>query len=241
MSVHGYTDDEFVIDDPVTLIRTKNDQVWSCAMLLALVGKNKTGFIDGSCKRSNTDEFLMGLDDTYMQIRSSKLSRETLPDVRSAYAIISSEESHRVDSGSIAGTSQRSQASAIVHYANQHMTHTDKELDNVHDISHFRIKVGHPNGTEAFISKTGNLRLSNGLVLYDVLVIPKYCVTLFSVHKLAKDKRFSLPLIRADVFFEPGFEYEKCFENWHGHPAESVLKVLTNSLNIDNKDQTIIQ
>ncbi|GJT35508.1 ribonuclease H-like domain-containing protein [Tanacetum coccineum] len=155
-------------------------QVWSCAMLLALEGKNKIGFIDGSCKISNTNEvlgkqwdrvnaiilgwilnsiseelflgnffskrakhvweelketydklnalwkqydamielpkcvcndsegfkkhnqllklmqFIMGLDDSYMQIRSSILSREVLPDVRSAYATISSEESHRV-------------------------------------------------------------------------------------------------------------------------------------------------
>ncbi|GKA88236.1 ribonuclease H-like domain-containing protein [Tanacetum coccineum] len=48
-------------------------------------------------------QFFMGLDDTYMQIKSSILSRETLPDVRSAYATISSEESHRVSSGSIVG------------------------------------------------------------------------------------------------------------------------------------------
>ncbi|GJT76715.1 hypothetical protein Tco_1043440 [Tanacetum coccineum] len=46
-------------------------------------------------------QFLMGLDDSYMQTRSSILSREVLPDVRSAYATISSEESHRVASGSI--------------------------------------------------------------------------------------------------------------------------------------------
>ncbi|GJR94953.1 ribonuclease H-like domain-containing protein [Tanacetum coccineum] len=173
----------------IKLKGTENYQVWSCAMLLALEGKNKIGFIDGSCKRSNTDEvlgqifskrakhvweelketydkvdgsimfglhnqintlkqngsyiadcyhklnslwkqydamielpkcvcnaskgfkkhnqllklmqFLMGLDDSYMQIRSSILSRETLPDVRSAYATISSEESHRVAVGSI--------------------------------------------------------------------------------------------------------------------------------------------
>nr|GEX46943.1 ribonuclease H-like domain-containing protein [Tanacetum cinerariifolium] len=57
--------------------------------------------------------FLMGLDDTYMQIRSSILYIETLPDVRSAYAIISNEESHRVASGSISKTSQRSQTSAF--------------------------------------------------------------------------------------------------------------------------------
>ncbi|GKC68378.1 hypothetical protein Tco_1100976, partial [Tanacetum coccineum] len=53
------------------------------------------------------------LDDTYMQIRSSILSRETLPDVKSVYAIISSKESHMVASGSISGTSQRSQTSTF--------------------------------------------------------------------------------------------------------------------------------
>ncbi|GJX19470.1 ribonuclease H-like domain-containing protein [Tanacetum coccineum] len=51
-------------------------------------------------------QFLMGLDDTYMQIRSSILFRETLPDVRSAYAIISNDESHMFASDSIPGTSQ---------------------------------------------------------------------------------------------------------------------------------------
>ncbi|GKA11826.1 ribonuclease H-like domain-containing protein [Tanacetum coccineum] len=256
MSVHGYTDDDYEYESDggnVTLISkldvssplhlhpndsatltvvsvklkgTENYQVWSCAMLLALEGKNKTGFIDGSCRRSNTDEilgkqwdrvnavvlgwilnsiseelflgqifskraknvwdelkdtydkvdgsvtfnlhhkinslsqngssiadyyhklnalwkqfdalvqlprctchaaedfkkhnslmklmqFLMGLDDSYMQIRSNILSRDPLPDVRGAYAIISSEESHRVVSSSSVGTSQRSQSSVF--------------------------------------------------------------------------------------------------------------------------------
>nr|GEU32723.1 ribonuclease H-like domain-containing protein [Tanacetum cinerariifolium] len=102
----------------IKLKRTKNYQVWSCAMLLDLEGKDKIGFIDGSCKRSNTDEvlgfkkhnqlmklmkFLMGLDDSYMKIKSSILSEEVLPDVRSTYATISSEESHRVTSSSVSG------------------------------------------------------------------------------------------------------------------------------------------
>ncbi|GKE24157.1 ribonuclease H-like domain-containing protein [Tanacetum coccineum] len=42
----------------IKLKGTKNYQVWSCAMLLALEGKNKIGFIDGSCKRSNTNDIL---------------------------------------------------------------------------------------------------------------------------------------------------------------------------------------
>ncbi|GKA63835.1 hypothetical protein Tco_0763441 [Tanacetum coccineum] len=59
-------------------------------------------------------QFIMGLDDSYMLIRSSILSRETLPDVRSVYATISSEKSHRVVVGSIVGSSQKNQASAFV-------------------------------------------------------------------------------------------------------------------------------
>ncbi|GJX03207.1 ribonuclease H-like domain-containing protein [Tanacetum coccineum] len=385
----------------IKLKGTENYQVWSCAMLLALEGKNKIGFIDGSCKRSNTNkvlgkqwdrvnaivlgwilnsiskelflgkkiskrakhvweelketcdkvdrsimfglhnqintlkqndssiadyyhklnalwkqydamielpkcvcnasegfkkhnqllklmQFLMGLDDSYMQIRNSILSRETLPDVRSAYVTISSEESHRVAVGSIAGSSQRNQASAFVSNAkwgsglvcenygfngltidrcfkiigyhayfrtkktgqnfkkqsvsnnnsvrkslsfgfsdeqmatllslikdnkigknvqanmagvNQHMTYTAKGLDNVVDISHLKIKVGHPNGTEAFISKIGNLKLSNGLTLYDVMVIPEYCVTLFSVHKMAKENKIFVVFDESKCYF----------------------------------------
>ncbi|GKE48457.1 hypothetical protein Tco_1479715 [Tanacetum coccineum] len=57
--------------------------------------------------------FLMGLDDCYMQIRSDILSRDELPDVRSAYSIISSEESHRVVFSFGSGNSQRSQSSVF--------------------------------------------------------------------------------------------------------------------------------
>ncbi|GKA65393.1 ribonuclease H-like domain-containing protein [Tanacetum coccineum] len=173
MSIHNSDDGDDYLKDPDTLISkldmsdplhlhpndstaltvvsiklkgTENYQVWFCAMLLALEGINKTGFIDGSCRRSHTYEvlekqwdrvnvvlpkcvchaaddfrkhnqliqFLMGLDYSSMQIRSSILSREVLPDARSVYATISSEESHRVASCSIFGSSQRNQASAFV-------------------------------------------------------------------------------------------------------------------------------
>ncbi|GKD18975.1 ribonuclease H-like domain-containing protein, partial [Tanacetum coccineum] len=216
MSLHGYSNREYDVGDEnnVTLISkldvshplhlhpndfvaltvvsvklkgTENYQVWSCVMLLALEGKNKTGFIDGTCRRTKhvweelketydkvdgsvtfslhhkihtlsqngssiagyyqklnalwkqfdalielprctchaaddfkkhnqlmkLMQFFMGLDDHYMQIRSSILSREVLPDVRSAYAIISSEESNRITSGRVSKPSQRSQASAF--------------------------------------------------------------------------------------------------------------------------------
>ncbi|GJT63168.1 ribonuclease H-like domain-containing protein [Tanacetum coccineum] len=376
----------------VVLIKLKgtgNYQVWSCAMLLALEGKNKIGFIDGSCKRSNTYEvlgkqwdrydamvelpkcvcnasegfkkhnqllklmqFLMGLNDSYMQIKSSILSKETLPGVRSAYAIISSEESYRVAVGSIAGSSQRNQACAFVsnvpnsqsfqrsnqnfnvgplrpnnmnnnrqgggcfkiigyptdfgkkkscqnfkkqsvsnnNYvrksspsgftdeqmtilislikdnkvgkkcagqygsngkiidsgANQHMTYTDKELDDVLDISHLKIKVGHPNGTEAYISKIENLRLSNDLTLYDVMVIPEYCVTLILVHKLVKENKVIVAFdenrcyfLNQDLNLKNVLGIGEQCEGLLGHPADHVLNVLKDSLNIDKKDNIV--
>ncbi|GJR27973.1 ribonuclease H-like domain-containing protein [Tanacetum coccineum] len=216
MSVHNSENgDDYIEDpDPVTLISKLdisdplhlhpnvttaltivsiklkgNYQVLSCAMLLALEGKNKTGFIDGTCKRSNTDEVL---GKQWARVNAIVLGWIL---------------------NSISEELFLCQMAKHV-WANQHMTYTDKELDNVLDITHLRIKVGHPNGTKVYISKIGNLKLSNGLTLYDVMVVPEYCVTLISVHKLAK-------------------------ENKLGHPAEPVLNVLKDSLQIDKKDNII--
>ncbi|GJT03482.1 ribonuclease H-like domain-containing protein [Tanacetum coccineum] len=92
MFVHGYTDDdEFVCNNP-TLI-------------------SKLDVSDPLHLHPNdsaTLTFIKGLDECYMQIRSIILFRDVLLDVRGAYAIISSEESHRVVSRS--GTTQRSQS-----------------------------------------------------------------------------------------------------------------------------------
>ncbi|GJZ66691.1 hypothetical protein Tco_0623387 [Tanacetum coccineum] len=85
--------------------------------------------------------------------------------------------------------------------ANQHMTYTDKDLDNVLGISLLKIKVGHPNRTEAFISKIRNLKLSNGLTLYDVMVIPEYCVTLIFVHKIAKENNIFIVFDESKCYF----------------------------------------
>ncbi|GKG16930.1 hypothetical protein Tco_0361887, partial [Tanacetum coccineum] len=85
--------------------------------------------------------------------------------------------------------------------ANQHMTDSGKGLYNVHDISHLKIKVAHPNRTETFISKIGSLKLPNGLILFDVLVIPEYCVTLIFVHKLAKDNKIFVAFDESRCYF----------------------------------------
>ncbi|GJR55062.1 ribonuclease H-like domain-containing protein, partial [Tanacetum coccineum] len=250
---------------------TENYQVWSCVMLLAFEGKNKIGFIDGTYKRSNTYDilgtqwdrvnaivlgwilnsinediflghilsksakhvweelketydkydalielpkcvcnasesfkkhnqllrlmqFLMGLDDSYMQIRTSILSREVLPDVRSAYATISSEESHRVAADSI-----------II-----------------------------------------NLILSNGLTLYNVMVIPEYCVTLISVHKLVKENKVIVAFdenrcyfLKQDLNPKNVLRIGDQCEGLLGHPADPVLNVLKDTLQIDKKDNVV--
>ncbi|GKC96552.1 ribonuclease H-like domain-containing protein, partial [Tanacetum coccineum] len=150
----------------IKLKRTENYQVWSCAMLLALERKNKTGFIDGSCKRSNTDEILAKLWDRVNAVVlgwilnsiskelflghiffkkgqnmfgknfkklmiNSILSRKVLPDVRSSYATISSEESHKVASSNVSGSSQRSQVSAFVsNVPNKNNFHRNNQNSN---------------------------------------------------------------------------------------------------------------
>ncbi|GJX07953.1 hypothetical protein Tco_0195885 [Tanacetum coccineum] len=62
--------------------------------------------------------------------------------------------------------------------ANQHMTITTKNMFEVTDISDLNLTVRHPNGTMAKIKYVGNLQLSKDVVLYDVLVVSEYCVSL---------------------------------------------------------------
>nr|GEZ38417.1 ribonuclease H-like domain-containing protein [Tanacetum cinerariifolium] len=73
--------------------------------------------------------------------------------------------------------------------ANQHMTVSAKFLVNVIDISNLGLTVGHPNSTQAFITKIGDLKLNDNITLYDVLVVPEYTGSLLSVHKLSRDNK----------------------------------------------------
>ncbi|GKB58682.1 ribonuclease H-like domain-containing protein, partial [Tanacetum coccineum] len=268
MSVHGDTDNEFVndcVDDPFTLISrmdisnplhlhpndstaltvvsiklkgTENYQVWSCAVLLALEGKNKISFIDGSCRRSNNDEakhVWEELKETYDKVDGSI-----------TFSLHHKIHTLRQNGSSIADYYHRlnapwKQFDAMIEFPRCTCHATDefkkhnkfmKLMQFLMDLddSYMQIKipfslekhflmlevlmllllvrnlaklllvallVGHPNGTEAFISKIGNLRLSNGLVLYDVLVIPEYCVTLMLGHPaypVAEQSRKPFPL-----------------------------------------------
>nr|GEU39364.1 putative reverse transcriptase, RNA-dependent DNA polymerase, Gag-polypeptide of LTR copia-type [Tanacetum cinerariifolium] len=64
--------------------------------------------------------------------------------------------------------------------------------------------AGHLNGTLATISYVGNLKLTNNAILYDVLVVPGYCVSLLFVNKLIRDSKMFV-----------GFDENKCYiQDW---------------------------
>ncbi|GKF31931.1 ribonuclease H-like domain-containing protein, partial [Tanacetum coccineum] len=76
----------------VKLTGTENYRAWAAAMKLAINTKNKIEFIEGTCIKSayaNSAPRLIGLNDMFQPIKSSLLSRETLLDVKDAFAIVS--------------------------------------------------------------------------------------------------------------------------------------------------------
>ncbi|GJS75520.1 hypothetical protein Tco_0725401 [Tanacetum coccineum] len=70
------------------------------------------------------------------------------------------------------------------------MTNSTKDMFNVVDISNLMLTVSHPNGTLAKITAIGSLRLTSGIVLFDVLVVLEYNVVLLFVNKMIKDSKF---------------------------------------------------
>ncbi|GJW49658.1 ribonuclease H-like domain-containing protein [Tanacetum coccineum] len=177
--------------------------------IVSLKGKNKTGFIDGSCKRFNTDEVIgRQWDRVNVVVLSSIISIEVLPNFRSAYATISNEESHRVASGSIVGSSQRNQAYAFVsnvhNRGNFQRNQSSNNVPRPNNVNNNRQNEGSGMSSYwdiSFYSKIGNLILPNGLVLFDVLVVLKYCVTLKSVHKLAEDNKIFVAFNESRCYF----------------------------------------
>lgn len=89
----------------------------------------------------------------------------------------------------------------IIDYsANKHMINSNKNMFNVVDISNLILATGHPNGTLAKVTDIGSLRLTNDVVLFDVLVVPEYNVSLLSVSKMIKDNKYFV-----------GFDEYKCY------------------------------
>nr|GEZ87260.1 hypothetical protein [Tanacetum cinerariifolium] len=75
-------------------------------------------------------QFLMGLNDVFQPIRSSLLARETLPDVKEAFAIISREESHIGITSSSSSSVTKHQVSSFVAKSNSWTNNGNKKFDN---------------------------------------------------------------------------------------------------------------
>ncbi|GKA81305.1 ribonuclease H-like domain-containing protein [Tanacetum coccineum] len=225
-------------------------------------------------------QFLMGLDDNYLAIRSNILTREPLPLVKVAFAIFSGKESHRnitfVGATKPTATAFAAKCFELVGYPagyvkrNFNPTSTSVSSNNTYadvhsnDVtsnnattnnSHISLSneqltrlinllndngvstasanmVGHLNGTQALITKIGDLKINNDIIMYDVLVVPQCTISLLFVHKLSGDSKFFV-----------GFDESNCYiqdlmanitHQRLGHPADQVLDALKNTLNLDS-------
>ncbi|GJS17143.1 ribonuclease H-like domain-containing protein [Tanacetum coccineum] len=100
-------------------------------------------------------------------------------------------------------------------------------------------------GSAAHTNMAGNLRLNNDVVLFDVLVIPEYCVSLLSVHKLIKDSKLSVSFdetkcviqdLKREKVLGTGSESAGLYVFYANCDKLAVLKLLKNSLNLSNLD-----
>ncbi|XP_071728128.1 uncharacterized protein [Rutidosis leptorrhynchoides] len=124
--------------------------------------------------------------------------------------------------------------------ATQHMTVSTKNLFNVVNVTNLGLTVSHPNGTFAKVTTIGNLKLTNKIVLYDILVIPEYCDF---IH--VKSQRIGRQFGGLYMFDDKSVINGNCLNNyvyisnslWHcrlGHPADPVLKIIKQRVGSDN-------
>ncbi|GJS45083.1 hypothetical protein Tco_0595204 [Tanacetum coccineum] len=145
-------------------------------------------------------QFLIGLNDVFQPIKSSMLSRETLPDVNDVFAIVSREESHRGIASSSSGSMSKPRISGFVSKTNNWTNDGNKKMmklmNLINDMPYGNMQAniaGYPNGTLAKIKYVGNLKLSENVMLFDVLVVPEYCVNL-----ILNQFKFTIKIVTPD-------------------------------------------
>ncbi|GJU30928.1 ribonuclease H-like domain-containing protein [Tanacetum coccineum] len=171
-------------------------------------------------------QFLMGLNDVYQPIRSTILDKDPLPNVKDAFYVVSREESHRGlhpgssstnkvnqsvpgTSGSISSSFTNEQMMKLLSLINEKPTPTANmffcaktKTDMYHVTLGWIIDFGANQHMTDSTKDMFNvvLRLTSGVVLFDVLVVPEYSVSLLSVNKMIKDSKFFV-----------GFDEHKCY------------------------------
>nr|GEU55768.1 hypothetical protein [Tanacetum cinerariifolium] len=93
---------------------------------------------------------------------------------------------------------------------------------SVLDVKHLNNMVAHPNGTVAQVMQIGHYKLSETLIIKDVLVVLGYHVNLLSVHKLARDNNVSVTFTETKL----------------GHPSDQVLTILKTKLDLEKGDMS---
>ncbi|GJV51270.1 ribonuclease H-like domain-containing protein [Tanacetum coccineum] len=89
----------------VKLVGAENYKMWATAVKIALKGKNKMGFIDGTCIKpiastvmsqqwERCNAIVLVVLGSH-PIRSTILAKDPLPNVKDAFYVVSREESHR--------------------------------------------------------------------------------------------------------------------------------------------------
>ncbi|GJU59150.1 ribonuclease H-like domain-containing protein [Tanacetum coccineum] len=103
------------------------------------------------------------------------------------------------------------------------------------EVSNLNMTVGHPNGTKAVVTHVGSLRLTDQIVIHDVLVVPGYEDSVLRTQVGTGSESNGL------YFLNTGKRYvnnninvcclSKCI--WHnrlGHPSDHVLDILKTKL-----------
>ncbi|GKA98998.1 ribonuclease H-like domain-containing protein [Tanacetum coccineum] len=221
----------------IKLTGTENYRVSAAAMKLAINTWNKTGFLDGTC------------------VKSSLLSRETLPDVKDDFAIIPREESHRGIASSSSGSVTKSQVSSFVAKSNTWTNNGNIKVDNNKRYNKNPCpKLNGPrtfnvNSVSSSNEKGVSLSFTNEQMMKLMSLIneapfgtvqanmAKYCVSLLSVNKVIKDSRMFV-----------GFSETKCLiQDLHqnkivgtgsesggllGQPFDQAIGMLQQDLNL---------
>ncbi|GKD75042.1 ribonuclease H-like domain-containing protein, partial [Tanacetum coccineum] len=111
--------------------------------------------------------------------------------------------------------------------ANQHLTVSTVGIFNVMDIS-VKITMGQPNGTLATINHFRNLKLTNNVILYDVLVIP-------GPYKVPSREGFKYFLTIVDDYSKAVWVYLVKTKDEVFDAFVSYIKLIPNQFDIKNK------
>ncbi|GKC23658.1 hypothetical protein Tco_1025808 [Tanacetum coccineum] len=190
----GPSDLNLVFGDPLFLHpndtsgNPENYHMWNCAMKFALRNKNKLGktvsTINYSSMSNVTNSAAAGLRNPSMALTTEHMLK--------LISLVNEKPVPTANSTLLADTPFKGE--------NQHMIVSANFLINVVDVSNLGLTVGHPNATQALIIKIGDLKINDHITLYSVPVVPKYKVSLLSVHKLARDNNLFV-----------GFDDHKCY------------------------------